>query len=362
MQAPIPKSMAGPGLITDVVIGKYEYHIPLYRQSKILKGLSINIPDNTLGNWVMQSGDGLRILDDAFLVEMNVAHYLQVDETPVKVLKPEKKAYMWIYLSPMPNHKLIRFEFNLSRESQVVEKSLKDFKGRLQSDGYGGYNGMRKKTDVIGLGYMAHSRRKFAELVKIAPPKMRGKSHEALGYFAKLYAIEDEARKKELSFENRKLLRQKESVPILEKFHEWLILSKQKVPPKSGIADAIDYTLRQWPYLTPYTNHGEAEIDSNWVENQIRPFALGRRNWLFVGAEESAQIAALFYSLIQSAKLNGLNPRTYLHYVLTQIHALRKNEIAARDLLPHRIDIAKLHEFGHAEFLKAKSLFTSQAS
>jgi hypothetical protein len=110
------------------------------------------------------------------------------------------------------------------------------------------------------------------------------------------------------------------------------------VPPKSGIGKAIEYTLKQWPYLIAYTNHGEAEIDNNWVENQIRPFALGRRNWLFVGTEDSAQIAALFYSLIQSAKLNDLNPRTYLHYVLTKIHAFRRKEIAARDLLPHIID------------------------
>ncbi len=354
--------MAGASLITEVIVGKYDHHIPLYRQSKILKSLGIDIPDNTLGNWLMQVGKELRCVDEALKAEISSANYLQVDETPVKVLKPEKKAYMWAYFSPLPSHRLIRFHFDLSRASRVVETDLENFKGLLQNDGYSGYNGMRGKESVTPLGCMAHARRKFSELVKITPPKVRGKSHEALSKFSKLYQIEDQARNQKLNFDERKLLRQREAIPLLEKFYDWLLKSKKEVPPKSGIGAALEYTLKQWSHLIQYVHHGEVEIDNNWVENEIRPFALGRKNWLFVGSEESAQVAALFYSLIQSAKLNGLNPRTYMQYVLDHIHALRKREIPPQDLLPHRIDVNSLQQYAEAEFIKTKALFASSAS
>lgn len=145
----IPKSMAGASLITDVIIGKYEYHLPLYRQSKIFKGLGIDLEDNTLGNWVMQGGEGLRVMDDALCEEITSSRYAQVDETPVKVLKPEKKGYMWAYLSPLPGHQLIRFRFDLTRSSKVVEADLRNFKGLLQTDAYSGYNEMRQKPEII---------------------------------------------------------------------------------------------------------------------------------------------------------------------------------------------------------------------
>lgn len=356
--SPIPKSIAGASLLMEVILGKYEYHLPLYRQSKLFKSTGLDLADNTLGNWVMQAGEGLRVLDDALCTELMSASYLQVDETPVKVLDPEKKGYMWCYLNPLPEQKLIRFRFDLTRGGHVAETDLKDFKGLLQTDGYGGYNGLREKPGVTALGCITHSRRKFVEVEKIGSSKSTGKAQEALKYFAELYRIEEEARGK-LNFEERKLLRQKESIPLLEKFHEWLIHSKNQVPPQSAIGQAIDYTLRQWIYLKEYVNYGEVEIDTNWVENQIRPFALGRRNWLFVAHEESAQIAALFYSLIQSAKLNNLNPRVYLHYLLTQVHALRKGEVKARELLPHCINRELLQQFANAEFEKAKLVLAS---
>ena len=355
--SPIPKSMAGASLIGDVIISKYEHHLPLYRQSKILAGLNIDIPDNTLGKWVMQSGEALRPMDEALEAEILAASYLQVDETPVKLLEPEKKAFMWCYLSPLSGHRLIRFRFDLSRSGEVVKSDLKDFKGLLQNDGYSGYNGMREKSEVVPFGCMAHSRRKFAEIAKIS--KTVGKAHEALKYFAALYRIENQAREQKLIFEERKKLRQKESAPILEKFQDWLVKSKNQVPPQSTIGAAIQYALNQWCYLIQYVHHGEVEIDNNWVENEIRPFALGRRNWLFLAHEESAQIAALFYSLIQSARLNNLNSRIYMHYLLTQVHALRKKEINARDLLPHRIDRNQLQQFADNEFQKAKALFST---
>lgn len=356
--APIPKCMAGPSLLTDIIIHKYQYHLPLYRQSKLFQSSGLDIPDNTLGNWVMQVGEGLRCLDEAFCEEILCVNYLQVDETPVKVLKPEKKAYMWCYLSPLENQRLIRFRFDMTRSGSVAEKDLEAFKGLLQSDGYSGYNDLRKREQNTPFGCMAHARRKFAEVVKIGSVKSTGKAEEAIRYFGLLYEIESNARKQKLTVEERKQLRQSEATPIVKQFYAWLNQTKSQVPPESAIGRAIAYTIKQWPYLSTYVNYGEVEIDTNWVENEIRPFAIGRRNWLFLGNEESAQIAALFYSLIQSAKLNNLNPRIYLHYLITQIHLLRKKEVDPKSLLPHRIDRNKLQLFADAEFQKSRKVLS----
>jgi len=357
--SPIPKSMAGASLLTEVIINKYQYHLPLYRQSKIFQSSGIDIPDNTLGNWVMQSGEVLYDLDAALRSEILLAKYLQVDETPVKVLNPEKKAYMWCYLSPLENHRLIRFRFDLTRSGNVVDGDLDSFRGLLQNDAYAGYNAIRSKEEVIPFGCLAHCRRKFVEVVKIGSVKSIGKAQEAIEYFKLLYKIEDKARIEKVTLEQRKKIREKESEPILKQLEAWLIQTQSQVPPESHIGKAIDYTLKQWPYVMKYVHYGETEIDTNLVENAIRPFALGRKNWLFVGNERSAQIGALFYSLIQSAKLNHLNPRIYLHYILTQVHALRKKEIEAKDLLPHRIDRQKLQLFAEEEFQKYQRLIST---
>lgn len=358
--APIPKALAGASLLTETVINKYENHLPLYRQSQMWKSMHIDIPDNTLGNWVMQGGETLRSMDEALCQEMVTASYLQVDETPVQVLSSGKQGYMWVYLSLLPDRQLVRFRFDMGRSRRVVETDLEAFKGLLQSDGYGGYNGIRQKKAVIGFGCVSHARRKFTDVVKALPESTtNSKAHESLQYFAMLYAVEKKAREQKLSFVERKSLRQKEAAPILEKFHQWLLETQKQIPPQSKVGMAVEYSLKQWPFLTRYVHYGEVEIDTNWVENEIRPFALGRRNWLFTGNEGSAQIAAIWYSLIQSAKWNELNPRIYIHYLLTQVHDLRKGHIDPRDLLPHRIDHQKLQQFADQEFQKARSLYAS---
>ena len=355
--SPIPKSMAGASLISDVIISKYEHHLPLYRQSKILNGLGVDIPDNTLGNWVMRAGEGLLELDNAYQTEMIQSNYLQVDETPVKVLEPEKKAYMWAFLCPLASYKLIRFQFDLTRSGNVVNEALKGYNGLLQSDGYAGYNNMRAQANIVAFGCMAHARRKFAEVVKAGSKKSLGKAGEALKYIADLYLIEEKARTEKMNYEERKILRQEKAIPILKEFNQWLLDSNKLVPPESAIGEAIKYTIKQWPYLICYADHGEVEIDNNLVENQIRPLALGKKNWLFIMHEESGRIAALYYSLIQSAKMNNLNPRIYMHYLLTHIHALRKRTINPVDLLPHRINPDVLTQFADDEYKKAQSIY-----
>lgn len=331
---PIPKSMASASLLTEIIISKYEHHLPLYRRSKMFMQEGIEIPDNTLGNWVMQSGEILSPIEEALWQQINHSSCLQADETPVKVLKKDSKGYMWCYHSCTPDNRFVIFEYSENRSGTVVEKRLSDYKGILQSDGYSGYNGLRAENRIINLGCFAHCRRKFAEIIKTT--KNKGKAHEALSYIRKLYTIESDA--KDLGFESRKKLRQEKAKPILDKMHKWLQKSQTTVPPQSSLGKAISYALNQWPYLYEYINHGEAEIDNNWCENQIRPFALGRKNWLFAGNARGARVAALIYSLIQSCKLNNINARQYLNYIFKKTHELRRGEIDAVSLLPQFID------------------------
>ena len=175
--APLPKAIAGAGLLTDVVLSKYQYHLPLYRQSKIMQSYGITISDKTLANWVMKSGDALLSIYDALWVILKT-HYLQVDETPVKVLKTNKKGYVWAYFAPNVGKGLVAFEFSLTRSGAVANERLKSFNGLLQTDGYSGYDALRKREGIIGFGCLSHARRKFSEVVKIrSSPKVAVKIH-----------------------------------------------------------------------------------------------------------------------------------------------------------------------------------------
>lgn len=332
-EAPIAKCLAGASLITEVIVKKYDQHLPLYRQAKIFLQDGINIPANTLGNWVMQAGSLLLPLQKALWQQLEKTNILQADETPVQLLSLNKKGYMWAYHSLVKENRFILFEYNNTRSGEVVTNRLKNYQGYLQSDGYAGYNKLRQQSGVIAIGCWAHCRRHFADVIKIGGS---GKATEAIKYIASLYALEREA--KALSCAARKELRQEKAKPILQDIKLWLDQTEFEVPPQSAIGKAIAYAKSQWPYLAAYAEHGEPEIDNNLVENQIRPFALGRKNWLFLGNEKSANIASLLYSLIQTCKLNDINPRAYLSYVLKQVHKLRRYQIDPVSLLPQFID------------------------
>ena len=357
--APLPKCAAGASFLTDILVNKYQAHLPLYRQSKLMKNENFCVPDNTLGNWVMQSGKALWIMMEA-LWEILKSDYLQVDETPVNVLASEKLGYVWTYFAPHigPGKGLVVFEFSETRSGKVAEERLKNFVGLLQTDGYGGYNGLRKRTTITGFGCITHARRKFHDALKASGDKT-GIAHEMLERLKPLYALEARLREAKATFHTRKRLRQKIAYPILKDIHRWLKLQRPNVPEKSQLGKAISYTLTQWPYLIAYTRHGAAEIDTNGVENKIRPVALGRRNWLFIGNAESGKIHALFFSLVSSCILNDLNPRVYLHYLLTQVHALRKKEVDPITLLPDRIDKKILSEFVGSQLEFAKQMINS---
>jgi transposase len=333
-ESPIAKSMAGASLISDVIIKKYDHHLPWYRQAKIFAQAGIDIPANTIGNWFMQAGVVLEPLKIALWEQLDQIKVLQVDETRVKILAGDLKGYMWVYHSYDPENKFAIFEYNQGRGQVVVNKTLENYQGILQSDGYSGYNWMRKKDGVIQLGCWAHCRRKFFEIVKLT--KKAGTAHAMVGLIKQLYEIEEKARSQKLNFNARRELRQKDAKPIIEKIHN--CITKAQPPPKSAIGNAINYALNQWEYLKRYIEYGEAEIDNNWVENQIRPFALGRKNWMFIGNKDAADTAAFFYSIIQTCKLNNIECHKYLTYVLNQAGKMRRHEVAPKILLPQFID------------------------
>lgn len=333
-ESPLPKSMAGASLISNVIIKKYDYHLPWYRQSKILSHSGIDIPANTIGNWFMESGEVLSPLSEALWNEINETRVLQADETKVKVLADDIKGYMWGYHSCDPNNRFVVFEYNQSRSEQIVINTLENYRGILQTDGYTGYKKTGSKEGVIHIGCWAHCRRKFVETIKMT--KQTGTAHEIVSLIAKLYGTEETARVKQLNFLERKELRKKAAQPIIEKIHKCLI--KSNAPPKSALSSAINYALNQWEYLKRYIEYGEAEIDNNWIENQIRPFALGRKNWLFAGNKRAADTAAFFYSIIQTCKLNNIDAQKYLTYVLNQVGKMRRGEVIPKTLLPQFID------------------------
>ena len=328
------KSMAAPSLIADVIIKKLEHHLPWYRQSKIFLQDKIDIPANTICNWYMQSGRLLESLEEALRNQLNKINLLQVDETTVKVLKPDIKGYMWVYNSYVENNKFVVFEYNDSRSSDVVNTTLENYTGILQTDGYSGYTGIGQKQGVIHIGCWAHCRRKFVEVVKLS--EVKGKAYDIVELIKKLYKVESEAREQNLSYDARKILRQTKSKSVLTDIHE--LLSKITASSSGALGKAVGYALNQWEYLIRYIDYGEAEIDNNWAENQIRPFALGRKNWLFIGNRNSAKIASFFYSLIQTCRLNNVDARKYLIYVLSNAGKIRKKEIDPNSVLPQFID------------------------
>jgi transposase len=357
---PIPKSIAGPSLLADIAVSKYSHHLPLYRQSKIMMQQGINIPDNTLANWMTETGNGLRCVYEALWIILQ-ERYLQVDETPVKVLEPEKKGYLWTYYAPhIGNEKgLVVFEFNLTRSGKVVDKRLADFTGLLQTDGYAGYNALHAKKNIADLGCLTHVRRKYMTVVKVTGDNS-GIAAQMIERMKPLYALEARMRADaRITFRTRKNLRRRVALPILKEIYLWVCTVRPQVPPKSKLGKAIQHTFNQWKRVINYVNHGEAEIDTNGVENKIREVALGKKNWLFIGNKDSGEIHSIFYSLIISSILNDINPRVYIHYLISKIHDLRRGTIKPVDLLPDRIDIENLGQFANEQIAFAKAILNT---
>lgn len=336
----LPKSIATPELVAYTIVAKYCDHIPLYRQEVIWERLGIDMPRSSLCGWTMKSAELSEPLVKLLQKSIIRDDYIQADETTVQVLDEigrdnKTKSYMWCYRGGGSKPSIV-YEYQPTRGGYHAENFLGDFKGYLQSDAYSGYNFADKNSAIIKVGCMAHARRKFADIVKLA--KTTGLAHQSIKFFKALYKIEKEARDNHLSSQDRYKLREEKAVPILTVFKEWLDTNLTKTPIQSKIHDAIRYTLSNWDFLNNYLRDGRIEIDNNFIENAIRPFALGRKNWLFNGSPTGAKAGAIFYSLIETCKANNIEPYKYFCTMLNSIR-LCSTEDDYRKLLPQFIDL-----------------------
>lgn len=314
-QQPIPKSIAGPGLLSYVVTAKYQDALPLYRQEQAFKRLGVDLSRQTLANWILKLRPLCQPLYNLLQDHLLESGYIHMDETRVQVLKeagktPESQSYMWVRKTGESTKPIVLFDYAPNRKSQTACDLLEGFSGYLQTDDYGGYHAIGKKDNIIHLGCWAHARRKFMDAKKIAPKNKTGKADVALNYIQKLYRIEQQI--KEDPPEQRRDTRQTQSIPILNALRQWLDKSLQSTVPKSKLGEALGYLAKNWDKLIVYTSDGRLNIDNNPVENAIRPFAIGRKNWLFSHSVEGAKASAMLYSLIETAKANQLEPQAYL--------------------------------------------------
>ena len=313
--------------------GQYADHQPLYRQTGIFERAGLAIPDSTLAQWVGRCGVQLQPLVDALREALLQESVLHADETPVAMLKPGNgkthRAYLWSYSSTsMSAMKAVVFDFAATRAGEHARAFLGKWQGTLVCDDFGGYKALFRQG-ITEAGCMAHARRKFHALWANHQSQIAG---EALKLFDVLYAIERQAQ--ELDADGRRQLRQQHARPAADTLQAWLLAQRQRVPDGSATAKAIDYSLGRWTALTHYLDDGNVPIDNNWVENRIRPIALGRNNWLFAGSLRAGQRAAAIMSLIQSAKLNGHDPFAYMKEVLERLPSWPHSCID--ELLPQR--------------------------
>ncbi|ESR01265.1 transposase IS66 [Stutzerimonas chloritidismutans AW-1] len=338
IQAPVPaqvidKGIPTAGLLAHVMVAKYADHLPLYRQEKIFGRAGLPIARSTLAQWVGQTGVQLQPLVDALREAVLAQGVIHADETPVQMLAPgEKKthrAYVWAYCTtPFADLKAVVYDFSPSRAGEHARNFLGSWGGKLVCDDFAGYKASFEQG-ITEIGCMAHARRKFFDLHVANKSQL---AEQALHSIAGLYEIERQAR--DLSAEDRWRIRQGKTSPILNALHKWMLAQRDLVPDGSATAKALDYSLKRWKALTRYLDDGAVPIDNNRVENQIRPWALGRSNWLFAGSLRSGKRAAAIMSLIQSARLNGHDPYAYLRDVLMRLPTQRASEIG--QLLPHQ--------------------------
>jgi len=323
----IPKSIAGPGLLAHILTAKFTDHTPFYRQEKQFIRLGVEVSRTSMCNWAMQTASACRPLLNLLQDEAVSGSYLNIDETTLQVLKepgrdPTSKSYMWIFRRGDPDKPVLIYQYHPTRSGDVAREFLGDFEGYVQTDGYSGYDFLDYRDGVRHVGCWAHARRKFMDVVKAQGKNHKtGAADKALSYIRKLYLLEKEAGKKKLSSEEIYQMRQFEAKSILDDFKPWLAKKSFQTPPKGLLGKAVFYTLKQWDRLIGYIEDGRLAPDNNGAENAVRPFVVGRKNWLFSGTPEGAEASALLYSLIETAKANHLEPYAYLRYIFKQLPA-----------------------------------------
>lgn len=341
---PIPKSNASPGLLAHIAVAKYQDALPLYRQEGILARSGIDLPRQTLARWMIQAAALLAPLLTRLREHLHAQSVLHYDETVIQVLKePDKSAqsqsYMWVGAGGDPGQRVRLFDYARGRSKQVANALLEGYDGHLMTDGYAGYIDVQQRSGITALGCWAHVRRKFIEAQRAQPKKkamVTGKAEMVLNYINKLYAIERDATL--LTHEERGHLRQQRAAPILQELRTWLDKTIVHVLPGGKLGEALHYLDKQWPKLIVYVEAGHLPIDNNAAENAIRPFVIGRKNWLFADTPSGAGASAALYSVIETAKANDIEPYTYLKTLFTKLPAATTPE-QVDALLPWQVSL-----------------------
>ena len=331
----IEKSIASPGLLAFVATQKYCDALPLYRQSEIFKRLGIELDRSNLANWMIKCGELVQPLINLLQDHVLERSLVHMDETTVQVLnepgkKAQSKRYMWLMAS-FTQQPIALFHYQPTRSQQVPISLLDPSVGTLMVDGYEWYQKACDDYEIKRLGCWAHARRYFMDAKKIQPKGKTGKADQALAWIQKLYLIEKQS--KEDPPDQRYQTRQQQAKPIIKQIKTWLDKSLLHVPPKTALGKALTYLHNQWDRLVGYLDDGSYPIDNNLAENAIRPFAVGRKNWLFSNSQAGARASANLYSLVQTAKANSLNPYEYLKSIFKELPNAQSVE-AIEHLLP----------------------------
>jgi transposase len=325
--APLPeklqeRGLAAPGLLAQVITSKYCDHLPLYRQEQIYRRRhGVHLPRQTLARWMELAADWLKPVYENIRIGVMAGGYIQVDETPIEYLEPgngkTKQGYLWTCSRPGGD---VIFQWETSRSAACLNKLIAvDFAGTVQCDGYSAYPAFAEKRSgkIVLAGCWAHARRKFYEALEHAP--------RTAGWLVRqiqhLYQIEARLREQRAGPRLREAVRSHQSRPILERIHQALLRLKltRRYLPQSSMGNAMDYTLSQWPMLETFAEDGRIEIDNNLVENAIRPTAIGKKNWLFIGEAQAGERGAILYTIVESCRRRGLDPYAYLREVLTRL-------------------------------------------
>lgn len=332
----IEQGLATPGLVAHVAVSKYCDHQPLARQEKIYARQGIELPRSTMSDWMLATGAACEPLVERMSDLIRAQDILSSDDTVLPYKSEERPgktatARLWVWRALVQERAVLVYQFTEDRSGEHPMRFLQGYRGYLQADAYAGYDAVFSDGRIIEVGCMAHARRKFFEVAKVATTP--GFAHEVVQHIGELYAIERQAKEQGLPAPQIKALRVARAPPILETLKARLEAHWPKLPPKGPLAQAIGYMLRQWQALTRYLEDGRLAIDNNLTENAIRPVAQGRNNYLFVASPRGGKAAAVLYSLLQSARANGHNPYVYLRDVLTRLPSTKAKDIDS--LLPH---------------------------
>jgi transposase len=318
----IPKGIATPELLASVVVEKYGYGMPLYRQEYKFDQMGVDLTRQTMARWVVKASEACMPVWNTLCDRLLSSFYVSCDETPTQVLKekgrtPESPSWMWVRCVPTGKNKIVIFDYDPHRSGEVAKKLLSEFKGFLQVDGYASYNTLENDIELIRIGCNMHGRRYFEKAKTIGAKNGQTLAEMGLAFYKRLYNHEDEIRT--LAPDERHHLRQGIQAPIWAEFKAWADANYSKVPPKSKIGQAFKYFLSEYQYLIGYLQDGRLEMDNGFAERAIRKFAIGRNNWLFADTEAGAHASAMFYSLLCTAKVNNVNIYESMRYLFTEI-------------------------------------------